>query len=185
MLCPDSRDAHYVWKDELFPKQTSVVPGKTYEQIVDMHVTPFVLPYHLHSFQMTQVLPYLTDLCTADSTQCYQDAYSELCYKNLDWIVKANDVSEDSFEQEWSKTVSDAFKLPQADILALWGKNDTHNSNWRVRENWKYGASVGLSGTPQAFVNGVKLDTYPGSAQDWEDVFAEIFQAGNQKFLTS
>ena len=150
-----------------------------------MKVTPFVLPYHLHSFQMTQIIPYMIDLCNADSTKCYMDAYSELCYKNLDWIVKANTVSEDDFEQKWSATVAEAFKLNQDDILALWSNKDSHNTNWRVREDWKYAASVGLSGTPQAFVNGVKLDTYPESAQDWEDVFALIFQPGNnEKFLT-
>ena len=64
-----------------------------------MKVTPFVLPYHLHSFQMTQIIPYMFDLCNADSTKCYMDAYAELCWKNLDWIVKANTVSEDDFEQ--------------------------------------------------------------------------------------
>ena len=73
------------------------------------------------------------------------DAYSELCYKNLDWIVKANTVSEDDFEQKWSATVAEAFKLNQDDILALWSNKDSHNTNWRVREDWKYAASVGLS----------------------------------------
>ena len=51
MLCPDSQDAHTVWKS-LLPKQ-SPVAGKTYEQLVDIKVTAFVLPYHVHSFQMT------------------------------------------------------------------------------------------------------------------------------------
>ena len=51
LFCPDSMDAHYVWKDLL--KEKSPVAGKTYGDIVDMRVTPFVLPYHVHSFQVT------------------------------------------------------------------------------------------------------------------------------------
>ena len=61
MLCPDSFDAQLVWKS-LFPLD-SPVAGKTYEQLVDMKVTAFVLPYHTHSFQMTQVFPLIHDVC--------------------------------------------------------------------------------------------------------------------------
>ena len=48
LFCPDSRDAHYVWKDVL--SQQAPVKGKTYGDLVNMRVTPFVLPYHVHSF---------------------------------------------------------------------------------------------------------------------------------------
>ena len=48
-------------------------------------------------------------------------------------------------------------------------KNDKHNTNERVRENWKYGASIGISATPQVMVNGVMVAEYPESAQQWKD----------------
>ena len=57
LLCPDSMDAHYIWKDLL--NKASPINGKTYGDVVNMRVTPFVLPYHVHSFQITQVVPYL------------------------------------------------------------------------------------------------------------------------------
>mmetsp|Transcript_19288 Transcript_19288/g.32869 ORF Transcript_19288/g.32869 Transcript_19288/m.32869 type:complete len:93 (+) Transcript_19288:158-436(+) len=91
MLCPDSRDAHYVWKDLL--KEASPVEGKTYGDLVNMKVTPFVLPYNLHSFAVTRVVPYLTDLCQTEN-KCLQEEYAELCWKNLDWISKAEDLSQ-------------------------------------------------------------------------------------------
>ena len=57
LLCPDSRDAYAVFK-QLLPKD-SPVAGKTYSDLIDLKVTAFVLPYHLHSYKMTQVVPYL------------------------------------------------------------------------------------------------------------------------------
>ena len=45
--------------------------------------------------------------------------------------------------------------------------NDKHNTNERVRELWKYGASIGVSATPQVVVNGVMVAEYPSSADDW------------------
>ena len=41
----------------------SPVKGVKYEQLVDMHVTPFVLPYHAHSWEIGRAIPYLTSLC--------------------------------------------------------------------------------------------------------------------------
>ena len=49
-----------------------------------MKVSAFVLPYHLHSFQMAQIEVYFTDLCSSDSKKCYMDKYAELCWEHLD-----------------------------------------------------------------------------------------------------
>ena len=48
MFCPDSKANHYVMK-ALLPK-ASPIKGKTYNDLLDIKVSPFVLPYHLHSF---------------------------------------------------------------------------------------------------------------------------------------
>ena len=75
----------------------------------------------------------------------------------------------------WSKTVADKFSIAQSDILNLFGTSDTHNSNERVRELWKYAASNGLSGTPTAIVDGVKLDETPLTADGWTTLFKQLF----------
>ena len=36
-----------------------------------------------------------------------------------------------------------------------------------VRAMWKYAASKGVSGTPTAFLNGVKLDSEPTTVKAW------------------
>ena len=69
LFCPDSKANHYAMKNVLTMK--SPVEGKTYGDLVDITVSPFVLPYHLHSWTVAQVVPYLDDVCKADSTKCY------------------------------------------------------------------------------------------------------------------
>ena len=104
LLCPDSKDAHDVWK-ELLP-QASPIEGQSYEEFLSLKVTPFVLPYHLYSFQLTQVVPYLQDLCAQDPKNCpYVDQYVEYCLDNLSDIVGKSDISEQDFEAQWATTI--------------------------------------------------------------------------------
>jgi hypothetical protein len=118
----------------------------------------------------------LQDLCSKDSTRCPQiDQYVEYCFENLSDIVSQSSVSEQDFEAQWATTIGDMLNIPSEDILALYQPDDTHNSNTRVREFWKYGTSVGMSGTPQAFVNGVMLEEYPTSAEEWMAIFNDLY----------
>ena len=60
--------------------------------------------------------------------------------------------------------------------MALYDReNDAHDTEDRVRGYFKYGASIGISATPQAYVNGVMLDQYPTSVDEWKDVFNSLF----------
>ena len=61
------------------------------------------------------------------------------------------------------------------ELLSVYNKTtDTHDSDWRTRENWKYGTSIGVAGTPWGFVNGVMLDSFPQSVQDWKDFISQL-----------
>ena len=40
---------------------------------------------------------------------------------------------------------------------------------------WKYACSKGVSGTPVAFVNGVKLDSTPFTVEGWMDVLNYVY----------
>ena len=44
---------------------------------------------------------------------------------------------------------------------------DQNNSEMRTRYLWKYAASRTVMSTPSAFVNGVKIQNVPGSAEEW------------------
>ena len=175
LFCPDSLATHNVIK-QLLPSQ-SPVAGKSYSDILDIRVSPYVLPYHLHSFQATQVIPFLDDLCAADSTKCYQDQYAEMCWAEWTTVLSDTSTNEDDWTLAWGKKTAAKFNIPESQFTDLWDRNkDTHNSNWRVREYWKYGASIGVAGTPVTFINGVKLDNTPSSLADWEALFATFFQ---------
>jgi len=78
--CPDSRDAYYAWQ-KMFAED-SHVSGKKYSDLIDMTVSTFVLPYHLHSWTVTKAIPYLQDVCEADSSKCFMNSYSELCWEH-------------------------------------------------------------------------------------------------------
>ena len=167
MLCPDSRDAHYAWKTLLDEPYGN---GKTYGDYIDMNVSPFVLPYHVHSYQMTQIVPLLQDKCADDESTCQMEAYAELCWSHLGEILAMKDTSENDFMNSyWApKVVSTLTGVTEDEIFALFSDHDSHDSDWRVREFWKYGASIGVAGAPYATVNGVMLDSYPTEEADWK-----------------
>ena len=53
-------------------------------------------------------------------------------------------------------------------MLGLFNRDtDAHHSEDGTRMLWKYGSARGVSGTPTAFVNGVMLDSFPWSVEDW------------------
>ena len=103
--------------------------------------------------------------------------YTELSWKNYDKILAAKDISENDFTKKWAKYISKAFdgKIKEEDIMALYNKEkDAHNTDNRVREMWKYGASIGVSGTPTTFINGVKIDAEPASVEEFDALFKSI-----------
>lgn len=77
------------------------------------------------------------------------------------------DTSEEAFITYWSKQVAEEFNLDVATIEALYGQSDEHNTQWRIREMWKYATAKGVNATPTYFVNGVHLDAVPFSVDDW------------------
>ena len=160
-----------MWKD-IFA-QDSPVSGKKYGDLIDMRITPFVLPYHIHSYQMTQVFPLLDDLCSSGG-KCLHNEYAELCWGHMPETVRAKDKSEKEFTDEWAETIANNLGIPKDEILSLYTEKDTHDSDWRVREDWKYGASIGISGTPMLYINGVKLTDEPESKEDWKTLIDSL-----------
>ena len=98
-----------------------------------------------------------------------------MCWDQWEKTLADLGTSEIAWEAQWAPQVAAKFNVPEADIAALWTANDTHDSNHRVRYNWKYGASNGASGTPTAFVNGVMIASYPQTEQDWIDLLTPMF----------
>ena len=85
LLCPASR-AHHMFLLKFLDTETGIYPNQKYSDVMSVKITPIVLPYHLHSFQVTQIVPYLFDLCDKEQ-KCYMDEYAQLCWENLETVV--------------------------------------------------------------------------------------------------
>lgn len=78
LLCSACQGNNPVWNTLL---QTEWLDGTVADQVYWTY-TPFPLPYHTHSFQVTQIVPYLQALCAQDSSNCdLQNQYKDYCYE--------------------------------------------------------------------------------------------------------
>ena len=104
--------------------------------------------------------------------------YMAFCFEQQDNVLGKTDMSKDDFVPYWSKTVSDKLGLEYKDVLAIYDRaNDVHNTEMNTRAIWKYGSAKGVSGTPIAFINGVKLDSFPGSTDAWVDLIQTVHKS--------
>lgn len=176
LLCPDSWNAYLLWK-KIF-EQESHVSGKKYSELIDMTVSSLVLPYHGHSWVVSKAIPYLQDICAEDESKCFLQAYHELAWPYWNKDLMDTSISTDDFIKKWAGMVHDS--IPEIDpeyFQSLYGPSDKHNSESRARAIWKYGASRGISATPQIYINGVMLDDYPMEEAQWKQLLQEIYPA--------
>jgi hypothetical protein len=81
---------------------------------------------------------------------------------------------------DWTAQVAQDFNLQQKTLTDLFDySTDKHNSEMRTRYMWKYSTFRGTSGTPTAYVNGVLLQIYPGSAKEWLAILNSVVAGQN------
>ena len=87
----------------------SPVAGSTWMDLMSVKVSNFPLDYHMHSWPVAQVLPFLQDKC-AEGSYCLQNEFMAWCFDNQNTVLGMTDVSHDHFvANEWPQMVSDAF----------------------------------------------------------------------------
>ena len=107
---------------------------------------------------------------------CYMNDYVDFCFEQQDNVLSLSNYSKDKFVPYWSQMVADEFGFDYDDVLAIFDRpNDVHKTEDKTRAIWKYGAAKGVSGTPTAFINGVKLDSFPDSTQAWIDTLEAVY----------
>lgn len=149
--------------------------GTVADQIT-VSYTPFPLPYHTHSYQVNQLVPYFMDLCEADSTQCFNNSYRDYSYEMLSTVLSMKDTSKDDFIPWWSEQVATVFGLDAADIEASY-TSEIYNTDMSLRAMWKYAAAKGVHATPTAFVNGAYLDNVPFKVNGWMKLLNSIYDS--------
>ena len=80
-------------------------------------------------------------------------------------------MSKDEFVPYWAKQVSDEFDIDYDAVLGIYDRDsDVHDTEMKARTIWKYGMAKGVARSPTAFINGVKLDSFPKTTEDWLDI---------------
>ena len=130
------------------------------------------LTFHYGAWIMTKIIPYMEDLCYADSKQCgrYLE-YIGLAFDQQDWVITATNTSYNELIVKWTQVVAENMTLDVTELRKLYDyASDMHNSEMRTRYMWKYTAARSVGGTPSAFVNGVKLQNIPANADQWKQL---------------
>lgn len=145
---------------------------------IDLEYTLFPLPYHHSVWLVHKLVPYFEDKCLEDESACQMVPYIEWCFENQETYLDAKDKSQEEIIEMLCEAVSNEFKYDKQELLDCFHYDtDKHDSEMRTRFMWKYGASKGVSGDPHAFVNGVHLNEWPGSADNWMTFFKDIINS--------
>ena len=93
-------------------------------------------------------------------------------------ILDGKDLSENALILKWTYAVAGALNIPQAELLTVFNNaQDTHNSEMRTREMYKWNTDHHISGTPFGFVNGILLENFPEKAADWMTVLFSVYNS--------
>ena len=160
--------------------------GGTVRDQVGVGLTPFPLPYHVHAYQVNQLVGYFMGLCAAGK-ECYSNEYKDFAFENQSTILGKHNVSQDDFKTWWGGEVAKKFKLDESEVAANYA-DDPYNTDANQRAFLKYAWAKGVNATPTAFVNGVKLDSVPMTVDGWLDILNGVYNsqfgvAGQAKFL--
>ena len=72
--------------------------GGTVADQVYLAITPFPLPYHVHSYPVAQLVPYFMDLCVETSgSQCFSKQYKDFSFAKQSTILGMKDTSWNDF----------------------------------------------------------------------------------------
>ena len=90
-------------------------------------------------------------------------------------ILGAKTTPEADLINTWTQAVATQFSLNQDDLKNCYdSRKDTHNSEMRLRYMWKYAAAKQVTGTPVAFVNGIMINSFPETADEWLQLVTDV-----------
>ena len=87
-----------MWNELL---DTAWLNGTVRDQVFWSYTT-IPLPYHIHAFQVGQIVPYLVSNCLVKESMCIMDAYKDYCFTQLDTVLGESSVSQDAFIAQWT-----------------------------------------------------------------------------------
>ena len=157
---------------------TEWLDGTVSDQItVEYSLIP--LPYHLHVWEVNQLMPYFMDNCISDSSSCdMMNKYKDYSFQMQSDILSLDNLSKKEMIQRWTGLVATAFNIDQSDLELCYDRDkDIHNTEDKLRGMFKYATSVSANNIPAVFVNRVKLDTNPSSVQGWMEILNSLYES--------
>lgn len=169
--CTDSMAQNEVM-NQLLTTQWHGAP--VFDQI-KLSITYLSLPYHLHSYQVTELVPYFMDNCVADPTNCLFNQYKDFAFANVNTNLSLTNLGRNEFITYWTTQVANEFGLDQATLQNVYFTGSPYNVDSSSRMFFKFATSNGVSGTPTAFINGAMLDDVPQSVNAWLFQLEEVY----------
>jgi hypothetical protein len=95
-------------------------------------------------------------------------------WKNQNMLLDAKDTPYNDLVNYYIDAMHTEFNYSLDDLHAVFSEGDGESSASKAANDYKFGTYNTVSGTATAFINGVKLDTIPSTAQQWEEAFATL-----------
>jgi len=172
-ICTDSAAQNQVMNDLM----GTMWHGSPVFDQVSLKITYFALPYHYHSYQVTELFPYFMDLCVTSPNTCLFNAYKDYCFDNALSVLALTNMGRNDFITYWTTQVANEFGLDQATLESVYFTSSPYDVDGSSRDFFKYASSNGVFGTPTAFVNGVMLDSVPRTVNMWLLTLEQVYQS--------
>ena len=101
-LCGDCMRFNPIWEAVL---ATEWMDG-TVSDYIKVGTTPYPLGYHVHSYQVAQMVPYFMNFCESADVCTISAAYKDFCFENVDTILGMTTTSQDDFVTYWTAEVA-------------------------------------------------------------------------------
>ena len=176
-LCPDSRNQNSIIEELM---TTEFLDG-TVQDYIQFTYTTFPLPYHIHAYQVNQLVPFFMDLCIESNASCFNDTYRDFAFAQQDTILGMKDTSQNDFIDWWSGQVASELNLEKSLVQSAYTSSE-YSTDSSQRDFLKYAWAAGVSGTASAFVNSVKLDSPPTSVDAWISLLNSVY-ASQYKYV--
>lgn len=120
------------------------------------------------------------DLCKSNPAGCLFNQYKDYCFDNYEYVLSLTNYGRDDFITLWTTMVANEFGLSQPTLEALYynGWSEPYMVDSSTRDFYKFASSNQVSGTPTAFINGVKLvQGPPTTVNGWLYLLENVYQS--------
>ena len=96
--CSDSAAQNLVMNQLL----TTMWHGAPVLDQIKLSITFFALPYHLHSYQVTELFPYFMDNCVTSPSTCLFNEYKDFALANVSTNLSLTNLGRNEFITYWT-----------------------------------------------------------------------------------